>query len=374
MIEIIYELSRWGDGIIFWLSIAASIVTVLGVWTNCTGANRDKQTDTAGNRKVTIYAWTFGAIISVVLAVCSVAGNYLVCVPDVTGTLYEDARRVLIENRLKYSLLVDNGIHVIDQIPEAGAIVAPGTVVTLTVEETRSSAGAINLFEKKMNVSQHGTLKVSFYEAKAKLESDGNFVDCFGPLLKDFVVVDAYLQHEADAVKYCDYTVEDDALVFRNIPMGIEFTLYIQLSGYEMMQIKTVQLTALNTVDGVFNPNMGVTSLKNTFMPTTTFRVADEKGSFLENVDIQIKWPWSDMWYGNYATNKDGQFPYYIWCEMDLILDVCIVNPLNDGSDRYCSVPLSRLYNSSIMDDAIVFILKNGECTIISESDYYGFH
>lgn len=80
------------------------------------------------------------------------------------------------------------------------------------------------------------------------------------------------------------------------------------------------------------------------------------------------------MWYGNYATNKDGQFPYCIWCEMDLILEVCIVNPLNDGSDRYCSVALSRLYNSSIMDDAIVFIPKSGECTIISENDYYGFN
>ncbi len=373
MKEIIYELSRWGDGIISWLSIAASIVTVLGVWTNCIGVKRDKQTGAANNRKVTIYVWTFGAIISVILAVCSVVGNYLVCVPDVTGTLYEDARHVLIENRLKYSLLVDNGIHVISQTPEAGDIVVPGTVVVLTVEETKSSTEALQLFEKKMNVSQRGTLKVSFYETKAKLESGGDFIDCFGPSLKSFDVVDAYLQHEADVVKYCDYTIEDDALVFRNIPIGIEFTLCIQLSGYEAIQIETIQLTSLNTVNGVFNPKFGVTSLQSAFMPTTAFRVADARGNFLRDVDIQIKWPWSDMWYGNYPTNKDGRFPYCIWCETDLILDVCIVNPLKDGSDRYCSVALSRWHNDSMVDDAIVFITQNGECTIISETDYYGY-
>lgn len=367
----LYELGGLGNGAITWISTAASLISIIGVFVKKhTDKKDDKKDYNTGHAWKTIglvaLAVTFGLV-----ALVTYVGQNLVEVPDVKGYLYEDARHMLVDSNLKYSVLVDNGIYVKEQEPEAGTIVAPGTTVKLTVSQTSCSEEAITYFESEINATDFGNLSVRFYEALVKVVDGAETLRCFGPDFSDFTVAEAYLLQNDYGVKYCDYSIEDGLLTFKDIPTGVEFTLYILLDGYEETKCDGIMLSSVNMVDKTFQLHLGLMKDNLEYMPSASFRVVDSEGHFLENVDLLIKWSWSDIWYGDYSSNEDGSFPYVFWLDENLSLDVCVVDPLGDGVEYNCTVTLRKYQVGHIVNDDIIIVSKNGSCKVVDEETYF---
>ena len=355
----IYRLGNLGNGFITWASLAASLVTIIGIFVK-------------KNIKKTIVLGSL-AVALIVVAVATYAGQNYVEVPNVVGYLYEDARQILVDKNLKYSVLVDNGIYVESQEPAAGRIVAPGTVITLTVADTSSSEEAIAYFENQINATEFGNLELQFYDAFVQVRNEAGVIQCFGPDFYDFAVAEAYLLQEDYGIKYCEYSVKDGKLHFSDIPVGVEFTLYVLLDGYEEVECNDIILSSINMTDNTFSLNLGLTKTDREYMPATSFRIADEAENFVGGVNFQIKFSWEDMWFGDYVSNADGAFPYTFWLCEDQAVDVCIVEPFKNAQDIYCSVTLHKFSVGSIADDAIIIVADNGNCQVVTESDFFGY-
>lgn len=362
LLEILYQLGELGNGILVWISAAGSLVSIIS-------AVISKKHD----EKKPVIIWIALAVVFILVALVTFVGHNLVETPDVVGYLYEDARHVLVESNLKYSVLVDNGIYVEAQEPEAGTIVAPGTTIKLTVGQTSSTEEAIAYFESEINATDFGSLEVQFYEAQVQIMDGANIIRCFGPDFYDITVAEAYLLQEDYGVKYCDYSINDGMLVFNDIPTGIDFTLYILLDGYEEARCKDIMLSSINMVDDTFHLNLGLTKDGCEYMPATSFRVADESGQFLSGVKLEVKFPWKDIWYGDYPSTEDGSFPYVFWLDQNQTVEVCMIDPLGNGQDYYCTVTLRKYQSGDIADDSVIIISENGTCTVVDESTYFGY-
>lgn len=369
----LYALGELGDGAIAWISTAASLLSIIGVFVK----KHNIKNDTEEKRKNKNTWKTIGLIVLAVsfslVAFVTYVGQHLVEVPNVVGYLYEDARHVLVENNLKYSVLVDNGIYIESQNPEAGTIVAPGTTVKLIVNQTSSSEEAIAYFEDQINAREFGNLELQFYDAQIQVWDESGVIRCFGPDLNDFTVSEVYLLQEEYGVKYCEYSVESGKLQFSHIPVGIEYTLFVLLDGYEEAECCDIILSSANMTGNTFSLNLGLTKTSREYLPATSFRVADSAGNFLSGVKFQIKFSWADMWYGDYVSNSDGSFPYVFWLSEEQSVSVCVVEPFKNAQDIYCSIMLNKFEVGSMADDAVIIIADDGTYKVVTESDYFGY-
>lgn len=368
----IYLLGNLGNGFITWMSLAGTLITVFGIFVKQTGKKKANHEHGEEDNKqpVGLIALTVSLIL---VTLVTYVGQNLVEVPDVVGYLYEDARQVLVEKNLKYSVLVDNGIYVESQEPAAGEIVAPGTVITLTVADTSSSEEAIAFFEKQINATEFGNLELQFYDALVQVRNEAGIIQCFGPDFYNFTVAEAYLLQEDYGIKYCEYSVKDGKLCFPDIPVGVEFTLYVLLDGYEEVKCDDIILSSINMTDNTFLLNLGLTKTGREYMPATSFRIADEAENFLSGVNFQIKFSWEDMWYRDYVSNADGAFPYTFWLSEDQSIAVCVVEPFKNAQDVYCAVTLHKFSAGSIADDAVIIVANDGSCQVVAESDFFGY-
>lgn len=362
LLEMIYHLGELGDGILVWISAAGSLVAIIS-------AVISKKHD----EKKPVFIRIALAVLFLLVALVTFVGKNLVAVPDVVGYLYEDARHVLVESNLKYSVLVDNGIYVEAQEPEAGTIVAPGTTIKLTVGQTSCSEEAIAYFENEINATDFGCIAIQFYEAQVKIMDGSNTIRCFGTDFSDFTVAETYLLQEDYGVKYCNYSIENGKLLFSDIPTGVEYTLYILLDGYEEAVCDGIMLSSINMVNDTFSLNLGLTKDDLEYMPATSFRVADASGKFLSGVKLEVKFPWKDIWYGDYPSTEDGNFPYVFWLDQNQTVEVCVIDPLGNGQDYYCTVTLKKYQSGDIADDAVIIVSENGTCTVVDESTYFGY-
>lgn len=368
----IYLLGNLGNGFITWMSLAGTLITVFGIFVKKSSKKTTSREQDEKDSKLTVGLIALAVALIVVAAVTYVGQN-LVKVPDVVGYLYEDARQILAERNLKYSVLVDNGIYVESQEPAAGEIVVPGTVITLTVAQTSSSEEAIAYFEDQINATEFGNLELQFYDAQIQVWDETGVIRCFGPDLNDFTVSEVYLLQEEYGVKYCEYSVESGKLQFSRIPAGIEFTLYVLLDGFEEAECCDIILSSANMTGNTFSLNLGLTKTGREYLPATSFRVADSAGNFLSGVKFQIKFSWADMWYGDYVSNSDGSFPYVFWLSEEQSVNVCVVEPFKNAQDIYCSITLNKFELGSIADDAVIIIADDGTYKVVTESDYFGY-
>ncbi len=360
--KLLYWISTFGGGIITWISLASSLLAVLG-------AISSKKKENVGSFR----AWTILSITGIFVTITTLSGHMLVKIPDVTDIYYEDARRILVDSNLKYTVLPDTGLYVLEQNPSANEIVPQGTIVELTVGQTSSSKESIAYFESAINATDFGNLSVQFYESLVKVVDGADNLRCFGPDFSDFTVAEAYLLQNDYGVKYCDYSVENGLLTFEDVPTGVEFTLYILLDGYEEAKCDGIMLSSINMIDKIFRLHLGLTKDNLEYMPSSSFRVVDSDGRFLEDVNLLIKWSWSDIWHGDYSSNKDGCFPYVLWLDENQSLEVCVVDPFGDGTEYNCTVTLRKCQVGHIANDDVIVVSKNGNCYVVDEETYFGY-
>lgn len=320
--------------------------------------------------------WSCILIVSILVIIGTITRKNLVTVPSVVGYTYEDAKHVLCNHELKYTLVVDKGLYVTEQSPIASTAVKKGTVVELTTKPIGNNPEVISAWEGYIN-AEYGRLAVRFKNQDIKLiGSKGDTINCFGYQISDFKVKEAYLLEEKSGVEYHNYSIEEGILLFENIPKGIEFTLYVLLDGYEEAETK-VKLSSQNMVEDTFSFSWGmIRSDMETAYPTT-FYVANAENStamnidYLANAKLMVQWPYENYWYGDYATNEGGCFEYGILINKDQKIRVTVINPFNNGVDYECEVTLYVPVMGEPMNNDIIFLNKDGTCEVISESEYF---
>lgn len=67
--------------------------------------------------------WSCILIVSILVIIGTITRKNLVTVPSVVGYTYEDAKHVLCNHELKYTLVVDKGLYVTEQSPIASTAV-----------------------------------------------------------------------------------------------------------------------------------------------------------------------------------------------------------------------------------------------------------
>lgn len=119
LLKLLYDISTVGNGFLTVLTTAGAVVTFIGAF-----------------MKSKYKAALISLAIALTLAALGLIRGYsLVEVPDVTGYYFEDARKILIENNLKYSGTMTNDSIVASQTPDAGEIVFPRSIVTLSTTD-----------------------------------------------------------------------------------------------------------------------------------------------------------------------------------------------------------------------------------------------
>ena len=171
-------------------------------------------------------------IVSIIVVTCTVVRKNITQVPDIVGKTYSDACNTLSNNDLSYNLVLDNGIYVMEQDPVAGTIVEKNSRVELVTEPIGNNAEVKRIWEESLNVS-YGNVAVTFKDTNIILEDAGKTVQCYGNVLKDYTVKKAYLLEKTVGVEYHDYILQDNVMIFKNIPQGIPFQLIVLLEGYE---------------------------------------------------------------------------------------------------------------------------------------------
>lgn len=363
MRQIVYQLVRHFD------LVGRMLITILSAATNLIGLKKlCSQVETVGKKEVWIYVLVVSLFVfaSFFWSVC------LTEVPDVIGHTYENATRIIADAGLKYELFSNDGLYVVKQSIAPGTIVNRWTQIDLTVEEISASDKVISEFEKKIG-AEYGTLSINLHEIEVLFKDERGTVAYFGPQINNAKILDAYLYQEEYCVKYSDYTIENEVLAFKRIPIGIEFKLNVLADGYEEVSGKKISISSEHINDGVYQLRFGLIKRNEELGLASSFRVADENGNFLENVDLQIKWEHEDMWYGYYRTDRDGCLEYMIWLEHDQVADVCVVNPFGNGIDYCCKVNLHKYISGDMVDNDIIIISKNGDCHVTKESEYFGY-
>lgn len=296
-----------------------------------------------------------------------------VIVPDVVGHTYQNACNILSDNQLKYNLILDNGVYVMEQNPVAGTEVEIGTMIELKTEPIGNNPDVRQQWINDMQIVDFGNIEIRFRNTITMLYEESRQVECFGPNIDKFEVQDAYLLEKTTGVEFHDYVVENDALIIKDIPQGIEFQLHIMLDGYEEIE-SDIEVSANNMVDGTFHLTQGLINKDADIAYPTTFYVHDKNNNPLSGVKLWVMWEGMDnYWTGDYYTKDDGKFQYEIWINKDQKAKVKIFNPFENEKEYECDVTLRRPEVEQPNDNEIIFLDPNGGCKVQRESEYYGW-
>ena len=319
--------------------------------------------------------WALLCIVSVLVIVGSVVRANLVVTPDVVGYTYQDACNVLSNNELKYTLVVNNGLCVTEQTPSAGTIIKKGTKVELITEPIGNNDEVRERWEKSLDVD-YGNVEITFKEIDITLTRDYETIECFGEQIKEYNVKKAYLIEETSGVEYHNYVIQGDSMIFEEIPKGINFKFYVLLDGYEEAWTD-VMISSQNTINNIYNFNLGIYKSEMDILLPTTFYVANKDGSsimnvnYMDNIKMWVMWPYNNVWYGDYYTDARGRFEYSICINEDKKIKVYIENPFDNGNNYECEVTLHALKIGEPVNNDIIFLNKDGTCEVISESKYF---
>lgn len=144
-------------------------------------------------------SWAFKLIIVVSIAVitCTFVRKNITEVPNVVGKTYSDACNILSNNGLNYSLVLDSGNYVVEQEPVAGTIVQKDTKVKLVTEPSGNNSEVRQSWEQDLDVS-YGNIAITFKDTSIILSNEGKTVQCYGNVIKNYVVKEAYLLNTGD--------------------------------------------------------------------------------------------------------------------------------------------------------------------------------
>lgn len=314
-------------------------------------------------------------IVSILVVVCTLVRKNIAQVPNVVGKTYQDACSILSNSGLNYNLVLDNGVYVMEQEPVAETIVKRNFQVELMTEPIGNNPEVKRIWEESLGVT-YGNVAITFRDTNIILEDSSGTVQCFGNILKDYTVKKAYLLEETVGVEYHDYILEDNVMVFKNIPKGISFELIVLLDGYE--EAKTgVAISSQNAQDGTYRFTWAMMSDHTAQLLPTIFYVADGDKSTISNVkylsDVQlwVQWPDETTWWGAYYTNREGKFPYAICINKDQKIRVQVNNPFGNGKEYECEVTLYTPKEGEANPKSIIFVKKNGTCNVVSTDKYF---
>lgn len=375
MREIILDLLlRTDDTVNFMILLLSAITGVLSFLKEIhILSNEGKRKKTKSPNKG---VWACIFIVSLIVCMGALTRSKLTRVPDVVGKTYNDATHILSDHHLKYTLVVDNGLYIVEQIPSAGTPVLKGEKIELIAEPIGTNPEVREKWENSIH-AEYGNVAVSFKDQEITLVGeDGETISCFGAKISDFKVAEAYLFESDSGVKYDDYNVENGALIFRRIPQGVNFTLYVRLEGYKEDDTE-IMLSSQNMVEGTFSFSWGMEKINDSIVLPATFYVANASKSkmtdveYMGNVKLWVRWPYSDSWRGDYYTNADGRFGNTILINKDCRIGVKIIDPFDNGKDYECGVNLYAMEMGKAIDNEIIFLNKDGNCEVISESEYF---
>lgn len=326
--------------------------------------------------KHAVFVWGSVIIVAIAVICMTITRRNLTEVPDVVGKTYQDACNILSNHELNYTLVVDNGLYVMEQNPVAGTVIEKGTKVELMTEPIGNNAEVKARWEADKNV-EYGTLAVTFKNEEIKLIGDsGEYISCFGPEIFDYEVQEAYLVEEESGVLYQDYIVENGQLFFKDIPKGIYFTFHVLLKGYEEASTKVI-LSSQNMVDNIHSFSWSMIQRDANPAYPTTFYVADESNSsvlhvdYMSNVRLWVQWPYDQVWFGEYLTDEAGRFEYGICLSENQQVKVKILDPYNNGVDYECEITLFVPVIGEASNSDIIFLNKDGTCKVISNEEYF---
>lgn len=314
-------------------------------------------------------------IVSILVVACTLVRKKITQVPDVVGKTYQDACIILSNNGLSYNLILDNGVYVMEQEPVAGTIVEKHSQVELMTEPIGNNPEVKRMWEESLEVA-YGNVAITFRDTNIILADAGGTVQCYGNILDNYKVKKAYLLEETVGVEYHDYILEDNAMVFKDIPKGIPFQLIVLLDGYEEAKTE-VTISSQNAQDGTYHFTWEMMSDHAEQLLPTLFYVADGDKStisnvkYLSDVELWVQWPEEIAWWGKYCTNKDGKFPYEIWINKDQKIRVRINDPFGNGKEYECEVTLYTPKLGEANPKSIIFVKKNGTCNVVSTDKYF---
>ncbi len=357
IISFLFDINSTVNDIVLVISVLGSLISIV-------------ETFKAFGKKKKIVNGILGLLVCIILFFCSFAKRNLVEIPNVLGKTYQDACNILSENKLNYTLTLDNGLYVIEQNPREGVIVEKGYFVELKTAYIGANEAIIDDWEKTLN-KKYGDIEIKFKDISFYIKENGKAIECFGSEIKNLNVQYAYLMEKESGIKYQNYYVEDNVLVFKEIPWGIDFELCAMLEGYE--EAKTnVTISSNNTQDNILKMDLGIINSDKEIALPTTFYIADSKGIFMSGVKVWIQWV-DEVWYGDYYTDENGDFQYDIWISEDQNVNVRVVNPFENGVDYECEVTLRAPRIGTFDDNDIVFLKSDGTCDVIKESIYYKY-
>ena len=314
-------------------------------------------------------------ILSIIVVTCTVVRKNITQVPDIVGKTYSDACNTLSNNDLSYNLVLDNGIYVMEQDPVAGTIVEKNSRVELVTEPIGNNAEVKRIWEESLNVS-YGNVAVTFKDTNIILEDAGKTVQCYGNVLKDYTVKKAYLLEKTVGVEYHDYILQDNVMIFKNIPQGIPFQLIVLLEGYEEASTE-VTISSQNMEGGTYHFTWAMMSDHTETLLPIIFYVADGDKSTVNNVkylsDVQlwVQWPDETVWNGDYYTDREGAFPYGILINRDQTIRVKLKDPFENGNEYECELTLHVPEIGEANPKSIIFVKKNGSCNVVSTDEYF---
>lgn len=231
-----------------------------------------------------------------------------------------------------------------------------------------STDDAVGNTKNEIVTSDYGELSIQFCET-AIMFSDG--IDVFfsyGPPISTYNVEDIYLVSDEYEVQYTDYSIEDGIFIFTDIPRDIELTLHVTLDGYKEAVFYNIKRTAASEIDPSFFYKFCLEKEDTEYSLATSFSIVDKDGNLLDVECLYFIFPWEpDMRYGDYYT-VEGDFPYLTLIDQDYTVDLCIENPLGDGVDYFCSIPLTCFEKEASADDVVIILSEDGTCEIIPET------
>lgn len=357
------------------INIVDMIFTILSLVSAVIGIVQEVSTNRKKEQRSWI--WKIVILISVVVLVNNFIKINFAEVPDVRGYSYENACEMLSERGLRYSLEVDNGRYVTDQMPVAGDVVRRGEEVVLITENIGNNKEVISRWEESIN-AQLGQVQVCIESNEITLLSNGKTVECVGEKVDNYKVLNAYLIEENSGVIYDDYKIEDAKVVFENIPKGINFQLYLLLDGYEEFTSE-VCISSQNSIDGNLVINCVIDKVGEEMVLPTFFYVADGDYStpnnvrYLSNVKLWVDWTGNNMPRGDYYTNQDGRFEYMIVIDEDRVVVATIHNPFGDGVDYECELTLYAPAIGEANNQSIIFLKRDGSCEAIGTAEYFSW-
>lgn len=353
--ELLYGISDLTNGLLSIGSIITGVITIImqfrSLWKK---------------KKVSWMAcFLLGVCIMVVLT--TLVRKNLTKVPYILEHTYQDACIQLADNGLTYNAVYDDeNVYIIRQFPEAGTIVKKGTCVELEV---------ISALKYNAPVGE-GKISFTFREHKIYIKTrDGVNLETIGRKIDNIVIKSVYLESVEDGYIYDDFYIDGQQLKIDNIPVGINYNVHMALEGYKEYDVN-MMLSSQNMDDGVMELEWLIPREKPMQFYTVTFFVADADNSnadnimYIPNLELYIQWPYRDekyldAWSGNYGTDENGEFSNNIWINEKQEINVKILDPYRNGYDYECSLALEK------NDKKIIFIKRDGTCTVKTEEEYY---